>query len=186
MPLIGLVSRLVWQKGIDLCMTVLPGLLRRRAFRLVVLGNGEPRYTTFFARLAAAFPAQVSHQSGFDEIRAHWIEAGSDLFLMPSRYEPCGLNQMYSLRYGTPPVVHATGGLADTVDQYDHRTGSGTGFRFEHFDGAGLTWAIERALSVYEGGRERWTGLQRNGMKMQFGWKHRIGDYVRLYEKLVP
>ena len=186
MPLIGLVSRLVWQKGIDLCMTVLPGLLRRRAFRLVVLGNGEPRYTTFFARLAAAFPAQVSHQSGFDETRAHWIEAGSDMFLMPSRYEPCGLNQMYSLRYGTPPIVHATGGLADTVDQYDHRTGSGTGFRFEHFDGAGLTWAIERALSVYEGGRERWSQLQRNGMKQQFGWKHRIGDYIRLYEKLLP
>jgi starch synthase len=184
MPLVGLVSRLVWQKGIDLCMTVLPGLLRRRAFRLVVLGNGEARYTTFFARLAAAFPAQVSYQAGFDETRAHWIEAGADLFLMPSRYEPCGLNQMYSLRYGTPPIVHATGGLADTVQQYDR--GAGTGFRFEHFDGAGLTWAIERALSVYGGSREQWIRLQRNGMKVPFGWKHRIGDYLRLYRQLVP
>jgi starch synthase len=186
MPLIGLVSRLVWQKGIDLCMTVLPGLLRRRAFRLVVLGNGEPRYTTFFARLAAAFPAQVSYQAGFDETRAHWIEAGCDMFLMPSRYEPCGLNQMYSLRYGTPPIVHATGGLADTVQQYDHRTGTGTGFRFEHFDGGGLTWAIERALSVQAGSREQWIRLQRNGMRVPFGWKHRIGDYLRLYRQLAP
>jgi starch synthase len=93
---------------------------------------------------------------------------------------------MYSLRYGTPPIVHATGGLADTVEQYDHRTQTGTGFRFEHFDGAGLTWAIERALSVYEGGRERWARLQQNGMRQQFGWRHRVGDYVRLYEKLSP
>jgi starch synthase len=184
LPLIGLVSRLVWQKGIDLCMAVLPGLLRKRPFRLVVLGNGETRYTQFFARLAAAFPAQVSYQSGFDETRAHWIEAGCDLFLMPSRYEPCGLNQMYSLRYGTPPIVHATGGLADTVQQWDR--GRGTGFVFEHFDEAGLTWALERALAVYGQGRAQWGVLQRNGMRMQFGWRHRIGDYVQLYRRLRP
>jgi starch synthase len=184
LPLVGLVSRLVWQKGIDLCMAVLPGLLQRRAFRLVVLGNGEPRYTDFFARLAGAFPGRVSYQSGFDETRAHWIEAGCDLFLMPSRYEPCGLNQMYSLRYGTPPIVHATGGLADTVQQWD--SGRGTGFVFDHFDEGGLTWALERALDVYGQGRGQWEALQRNGMRMQFGWKHRIGEYVQLYRKLRP
>jgi starch synthase len=184
MPLVGLVSRLVWQKGIDLCMAVLPRLLRKRPFRLVVLGNGEQRYTQFFARLADAFPAQVSYQSGFDETRAHWIEAGCDLFLMPSRYEPCGLNQMYSLRYGTPPIVHKTGGLADTVQQWDR--GRGTGFVFDHFDEAGLTWAVERALDVYAQGRAQWEVLQRNGMRMPLGWRHRIGEYVELYRKLRP
>jgi starch synthase len=184
LPLFAIVSRLVWQKGIDLCMQVLPGLLRRRPFRLVVLGNGEPQYMQFFGQLANAFPAQVAHQPGYDETRAHWIEAGADLFLMPSRYEPCGLNQMYSMRYGTPPVVHATGGLADTVQQYDG--GQGTGFVFDHFDEAGLTWAIERALEVHGRGGEEWRALQRNGMRRQFGWRHRIGEYVRLYRQLAP
>src|SRR4051812_12602429 len=135
-PVFGIVSRLAWQKGFDLCIPVLPGFLQRHGAQLVVLGTGEPRYQEFFARLATAFPRQVAYQAAFSEDRAHLIEAGSDLFLMPSRYEPCGLNQMYSLRYGTVPIVHRTGGLADTVWQYDDRTGRGTGFLFEHFDEA--------------------------------------------------
>jgi starch synthase len=189
-PLFGLVSRLVWQKGIDLCMSVLPPLLRTRRFQLVVLGTGEPKYEDFFKRLERAFPRQVAYQSTFSEPRAHLIEAGADVFLMPSRYEPCGLNQMYSLRYGTVPIVHKTGGLADTVWQFHGRTGKGTGFVFDHFDEGGLSWAIGRALEVWGSGRgadrERWRGLQRNGMGLPLGWSHRVGQYVDLYKQLVP
>jgi starch synthase len=189
-PLFAIVSRLVWQKGFDLCMGVLPGLLQRRAFQLVVLGTGEPRYEQFFGQLAQQFPRQVAFQRAFNEARAHLIEAGADLFLMPSRYEPCGLNQMYSLRYGTVPVVHKTGGLADTVWQYDDRTGRGTGFVFEHFDEQGLLWAMNRALQVWGSGagadRVRWLELQRNGMRLPFSWEHRIGQYVSLYRRLAP
>ena len=189
-PLAAIVSRLAWQKGFDLCMPVLPGLLQRRAFQLVVLGTGEKRYQDFFEGLVRAFPQQVAFRPTFDENLAHRIEAGADLFLMPSRYEPCGLNQMYSLRYGTVPVVHKTGGLADTVWQYDERSGRGTGFVFEHFDEGGLSWALNRALGVWGTGtgpdRERWIQLQRNGMRLPLGWSHRIDEYVSLYRRLAP
>jgi starch synthase len=189
-PVVGIVSRLVWQKGFDLCTRVLPGLLRRRAFQLVVLGKGEHHYQRFFAELARAFPRQVAFDPAFSEHRAHLIEAGADLFLMPSRYEPCGLNQMYSLRYGTVPVVHRTGGLADTVWPWEPASGRGTGFVFDHFDDAGLAWALGRALDAWGSGagadRERWTRLQRNGMGLPLGWSHRVGEYVDLYRRLAP
>ena len=187
-PVFGIVSRLAWQKGFDLCIPVLPGFLQRNRAQLVVLGTGEPRYQEFFTRLATAFPRQVAYQAAFSEDRAHLIEAGSDLFLMPSRYEPCGLNQMYSLRYGTVPVVHKTGGLADTVSQYDGS--AGTGFVFDHFDEDGLTWALNRALQVWGSvtgaDRARWIELQRNGMRLPLSWEHRIGEYVSLYRRLAP
>ena len=187
-PLFAIVSRLAWQKGFDLCMNVLPGMLQRHRFQLVVLGTGEPRYADFFTQLARAFPQQVAFRGAFDEGLAHRIEAGADVFLMPSRYEPCGLNQMYSLRYGTIPIVHKTGGLADTVRQYDD--GRGTGFLFEHFDDNGLAWAIGRALHVWGTGtgpdRLRWNALQRAGMRVPFGWPHRIGEYESLYRRLAP
>ena len=189
-PLLAIVSRLAWQKGFDLCMPVLPGLLQRRAVQLVVLGTGEKRYQDFFQGLVRAFPRQVAFRPTFDEGLAHRIEAGADLFLMPSRYEPCGLNQMYSLRYGTVPIVHKTGGLADTVWQFDERSGRGTGFVFEHFDEEGLSWALNRALAVWGTGagadRERWIGLQRNGMRLPLGWGDRIDEYVSLYKRLAP
>ncbi len=189
-PLVGVVSRLVWQKGFDLCESVLPALLRRRAFQLIALGTGEPRYEELFRRLGREFPRQVAYRGGFSEPLAHHIEAGSDLFLMPSRYEPCGLNQMYSLRYGTPPIVHRTGGLADTVWQFDARTGKGTGFVFEHFDETGLAWALQRALDVWGDGRgetrARWRALQQSGMRLPFGWDHRVGEYETLYRRVAP
>jgi starch synthase len=189
MPVLGVVSRLVWQKGFDLCMSVLPGLLARRAFQLVVLGTGEPRFEEFFRALARAFPRRVTYQPTFSENLAHRIEAGADAFLMPSRYEPCGLNQMYSLRYGTVPIVHKTGGLADTVWPFDGK-GGGTGFVFEHFDSAGLSWAIQHALDVWGSGtgpdRERWMTLQKNGMGLPLGWRHRVGQYVDLYRLIAP
>lgn len=187
-PVFGLVSRLVWQKGLDLAVEVLPHLLHHHRFQLVVLGKGEPRYEEFFRLLAQAYPHRVGYSSAFNEPRAHQVEAGADLFLMPSRYEPCGLIQMYSLRYGTVPVVHKTGGLADTVWPFDERTGRGTGFVFEHFDARGLSWAMRRALEVWGPGvgahRERWRRLQRNGMDLPLGWRHRVGRYVEIYERL--
>jgi starch synthase len=186
-PVVGLVSRLVWQKGLDLCLEVLPQLLHHHRFQLVVLGKGEPRYEEWFKMLARAYPHRVGYSSAFNEQRAHMVEAGADMFLMPSRYEPCGLNQMYSLRYGTVPIVHKTGGLADTVWPWDGRR-NGTGFVFEHFDGTGLAWAMKRALDTWGTGlgpdRARWRIIQRNGMDLPLGWKHRVGRYVDLYEKL--
>jgi starch synthase len=187
-PLLGIVSRLVWQKGFDLCTKVLPAFLARRPFQLIVLGTGEPVFEEFFTRLARSFPRQVVYKSAFSEPVAHRIEAGADMFLMPSRYEPCGLNQMYSLRYGTPPIVHRTGGLADTVTPFDARHGHGNGFVFDHFDTTGFAWAIGRALDVWGtgkgGDRARWRRLQVNGMREQFSWTRRAGEYVALYRKL--
>jgi starch synthase len=189
-PVIGLVSRLVWQKGLDLVVDVMPHLLMQHRFQLVVLGKGEPRYEDFFRTLHRAFPNKVHFDSAFNESRAHLIEAGADMFLMPSRYEPCGLNQMYSLRYGTVPIVHKTGGLADTVWPFDERSGHGTGFVFEHFTDQGLAWGIREALRIWGSGsgkyRERWQHLQRNGMSLPFGWRHRVGRYVDIYRGLVP
>jgi len=189
-PVIGMCSRLVYQKGIDLCMEVLPGLLELRRFQLVVLGQGEPKYEGFFRELARHFRGRVEFDPTFSERKAHLVEAGADMFLMPSRFEPCGLNQMYSLRYGTVPIVHATGGLADTVWAYDDEAApSGTGFRFERFDAAGLDWALNRALRVWGTGagpdRERWRRIQRNGMGLPFGWRHRVGRYVEVYDRLL-
>ncbi|MDF1565413.1 MAG: glycogen synthase GlgA [Deltaproteobacteria bacterium] len=184
-PLIGVVSRLVWQKGFDLCEAVLPGVLARRAAQLVVLGSGEPRYEAFFSHLARVAPDRVAFRNGFSEALAHRIEAGSDLFLMPSRYEPCGLNQMYSLAYGTPPIVHRTGGLADTVELYDPDAGTGTGFVFDHFDSRGLQWALEAALDTYDDA-EAWAGLIVRGMLEENGWSHRVPEYESLYRALLP
>lgn len=189
-PVIGLVSRLVWQKGLDLVTKVLPTLLQRHRFQFVVLGKGEPKYADFFRTLQRAFPHKVHFDAAFNEQKAHLIEAGVDMFLMPSRYEPCGLNQMYSLRYGSVPIVHKTGGLADTVWNWNEHTGHGTGFVFENFDESGLAWGIQRALQVWGSGegahRARWQHIQRNGMDLPFGWRHRIARYEALYEGLVP
>lgn len=176
-PLIGIVSRLAWQKGFDLCFGVLPQLLSRARVQLVVLGTGEPQYEEFFSALARRFPRQVAYLRAFSEPLAHLIEAGSDMFLMPSRYEPCGLNQIYSLRYGTVPIVHRTGGLADTVN-------GSNGFAFEHFDEQGLMWALRRALSVY--GTADWSRLQRNGMQGRFSWSDRVTAYEQIYRMVAP
>jgi starch synthase len=182
-PLIGMVTRLVWQKGLDLCFEALPALLSQRDAMLVVLGFGEPRYESFFAELARRFPKKVSFANRFSEPLAHLIEAGSDLFLMPSRYEPCGLNQMYSLAYGTPPIVHRTGGLADTVRHWDPQHGRGNGFVFDHFDLRGLKWALGTAVNAYRDART-WPELVRNGMRERHGWSERVRQYEELYRML--
>ena len=148
-PLIGIVSRLVGQKGFELVENVMPGLLQERDFSLAVLGSGEPRYEQFFGRLQQAFRDRVCFYRGYSNKLAHWIEAGTDLFLMPSLYEPCGLNQMYSLKYGTVPIVRETGGLADSVELVNPDAGTGTGIVFDHYNDSGLRWAIRSALDLY-------------------------------------
>ena len=182
-PVLGIVSRLVGQKGFSLLGGVMPDLLRRHGCQLVVLGSGEPGLEDMFTRLQRAFPRQVCFYNGFQNKLAHQIEAGADMFLMPSIYEPCGLNQLYSLRYGTVPIVHRTGGLADTVRNWDPRTGRGTGFAFEHHDDAGLRWALGAALAAYRDPAQ-WRRLQHNGMAEDFSWDVQGKIYERVYQKL--
>jgi starch synthase len=183
-PLAGVVTRLTPQKGIDLMMEVLPPFLAERDLQLAALGSGEARYEEFFSRLARAFPGKTAYHRGYDNELAHLIEAGADLFLMPSRYEPCGLNQMYSLRYGTPPVVRKTGGLADSVEPWDWVTRRGTGFVFEHPTAAGFAWALDAALETYRH-PDSWRELQRNGMARDFSWSRQGALYVDLYRRLL-
>jgi starch synthase len=182
-PVIGIVSRLAGQKGFTLVGDTLPALLRRHRFQLAVLGSGEPRYEQLFAELAAAFPRQVGFHQGFSNELAHLIEAGADMFLMPSRYEPCGLNQLYSLRYGTVPIVHKTGGLADTVQLWDPRDRTGNGIAFDHFTPEGLRWAIEAALTLYSDSGA-WRALIANGMAANFSWDAQGKLYEELYHRL--
>jgi starch synthase len=182
-PLLGLVSRLAVQKGIELMFEALPKVLTARSLSFVALGNGEPQYEDFFAALARRFPGRVKFHAGYDEELAHWIEAASDMFLMPSRYEPCGLNQMYSLRYGTVPIVRRTGGLADSVAPYNRARGSGTGVVFNDFDTHALEWALNTALDLY-GEPRHWVRMMRNGMRKDFSWQRQGGEYVKLYTRL--
>lgn len=183
-PLIGMVTRLVEQKGIDLLPEVLPEVLSRHDCRLIVLGSGEERYEEFFWDLQEQFPAKVFFYRGYSNELAHRIEAAGDIFLMPSMYEPCGLNQMYSLRYGTVPVVRRTGGLADAVEPFDPASRQGTGFLFGPFTSTDLRVALEEALHVYAKPR-LWRRLVRNGMSRDFSWRNQVGRYVDLYRELV-
>jgi len=180
LPLLGVTSRLVAAKGLDVVTTAWWDLLQR-PLRMVVLGSGEPAIEDGFRALAARAPDRFGVRFGYDEPLAHRIEAGADAFLVPSRYEPCGLTQLYSLRYGTPPIVRATGGLADTVEHFDPVTGRGTGFRFETPDGTGLIWAIDQALAAY-GDAPSWQRLMRNGMARDYSWRRSAEGYVSLYE----
>jgi starch synthase len=175
----GVISRLVRDKGLDLVVAAGAELLRRPV-RLVVLGPGEAAVQDGFAALAARAPARVAARFTYDTPLAHKIEAGADLFLMPSRTEPCGLTQMYSLRYGAVPIVRATGGLVDTVEDYDPETGAGTGFRFGPATPGALVGAVDRALTAYPD-RPAWRALMRSGMTRDFGWDRSARAYVELY-----
>jgi starch synthase len=175
-PVLGIVSRLVGQKGFKLFDPEMFELIRKHGFQLVVLGSGEPALEDMFTRMQRAFPRQVCFYQGFKNDLAHLIEAGADMFVMPSVYEPCGLNQLYSLRYGTVPIVHRTGGLADTVT-------ASTGFPFAHHDAAGLRWAVEAALAAYRD-PDRWSRLVANGMAQDFSWEAQSKLYELLYARL--
>ncbi len=175
-PLIGIVSRFVNQKGFDLIQEVAPELMKE-GVALAVLGTGDPEYEQFFRDLAAAWPDRVGVRIAYDNRLAHQIEAGADMFLMPSFYEPCGLNQIYSLRYGTVPVVRATGGLDDTIDE-------DTGFKFREYSGSALMDALRAAVIVWRGDRERWTAIMRAGMRKDFSWNVSATEYSALYRRL--
>ncbi|HPF25708.1 MAG TPA: glycogen synthase GlgA [Steroidobacteraceae bacterium] len=182
-PLLGIVSRMTSQKGFDLLRDALPELLASVDVRLAVLGSGEPEYEQIFSTLAAQFPGRALYRNGYDEPLAHWIEAASDLFLMPSRYEPCGLNQMYSLRYGTIPIVRRTGGLADSVTHFDPLTGRGNGVVFNDFDGNAIRWALRTALDWYAD-PALWEKIVRNAMRADFSWEIQARQYERLFQQL--
>ena len=178
-PLVGMVSRLVEQKGFDLIAHAEAEMLKLEA-RYVVLGSGQPTFQDRLRRAAHKAPERIYYRAGHDEHFAHLIEAGADLFLMPSRYEPCGLNQMYSLRYGTVPVVRATGGLADTVEEFDPRTQQGNGVVFHRFEALEMVSAMRRALAFHRQ-PELWSRLQRNGMDRDFSWRRCAEGYDRIY-----
>jgi starch synthase len=181
-PLVAMISRMIDQKGLDLIAEVADQLPDLDA-TFVVMGTGEPWYQEMWRALARRYPDRVAVRVGFDEALSHLIEAGADLFMMPSRYEPCGLNQMYSLRYGTVPVVRATGGLADTVVDADATDGTGNGFTFTEASGQALLAALRRALAVYRDAPDQWRALQRAGMARDFSWDASARAYVEAYEQ---
>ncbi len=182
-PLIGVVSRLVDQKGFDLVAQVASELADLDA-GFVVVGSGDGRYEQMWRSLAAHRPSRIGAAIGFDERLAHLVEGGADLFLMPSRYEPCGLNQMYSLRYGTVPIVRATGGLVDSVAAWNAATRTGTGFLFAEYSGLAMLETLREALRVY-GQPADWRRLQANGMKVDHSWERSARAYVKVYKGVI-
>ncbi|HTV05133.1 MAG TPA: glycogen synthase GlgA [Acidobacteriaceae bacterium] len=180
MPVLGIVSRFATQKGFDLIAEVAPKLLTGDVF-LVALGTGEPYYEGLFRSLQEQYRGKASIKIAYDSILAHKVEAGSDIFLMPSRYEPCGLNQFYSMKYGTVPVVHATGGLDDTVDEWDPATKIGSGFKYVNQTADDFYAALERALHVFRSDKDSWIQIMRNGMAKSFTWEKPAREYVEVY-----
>ncbi|MCA9039893.1 MAG: glycogen synthase GlgA [Planctomycetaceae bacterium] len=183
-PLIGMISRLAVQKGLDIIAPILEMVQRDAQF--LFLGTGESQYEDHLRYLAQKYPEQIAAYIGFDEGLAHLIEAGSDLFLMPSAYEPCGLNQMYSMLYGTPPIVHETGGLADSVVDTTEETlkeGKGTGFSFKYYNTESLLQTINRALDLYED-KPAWDKLVQNCMKGDWSWSRSAKEYINIYQRL--
>ncbi|MCC5863328.1 MAG: glycogen/starch synthase, partial [Gammaproteobacteria bacterium] len=168
-PIVGMITRLTGQKGIDLLIEALPGLVAAQEFSLVILGMGEPRYVEALRMLAEAHPGAITLLEAHDERLAHRLLAGSDLLLMPSRYEPCGLTQLYAMRYGTIPVVRATGGLADSVQHFDPATGEGTGVVFRDYDVGGISWGLGQALAWFAA-PALWSRVVANAMRTDFSW----------------
>jgi starch synthase len=181
-PVIGIVSRFAAQKGFDL-IALAADRLAHEEVKVCVLGSGDKTYEDLFRRLVRQYPGRFAAKFGYDNEMAHKIEAGADMFLMPSRYEPCGLNQIYSLKYGTVPVVRATGGLDDTIEPYDLRTGKGTGFKFHEYTPEALLTSVQAALALYAKPKE-WRKLMLNGMARDFSWRVAAREYLKIYEKL--
>jgi starch synthase len=182
-PVLGIVSRFATQKGFDLIAQIANRLLNEDIF-LVALGTGEPYYEGLFRSLHEQYQGRISVRVGYDDALAHKVEAGSDIFLMPSRYEPCGLNQIYSLKYGTVPVVHATGGLDDTVEEWNGEGKTGTGFKFHDQNADSFLAAIHRATDLFRDDKKAWTTLMRNGMGKDYSWKEPARQYAALYEEV--
>ncbi|HEY6644724.1 glycogen synthase [Povalibacter sp.] len=183
-PMFGIVSRMTAQKGFDLLFDTLPEILAGRDCCLTAVGNGERRYEEFFDDLQQRFPDRVAFHRGYNEELSHLIEAASDIFLMPSMYEPCGLNQMYSLKYGTVPIVRKTGGLADSVQMWDPATRTGTGVVFNDFDPPAMRWALHTALDLFKD-QDAWQQMMRNGMAKNFSWDTQGMEYEKMYANLL-
>jgi starch synthase len=179
-PLLGIVSRFVNQKGFDLVAEVAYDLMKEN-LAIVALGTGQPEYERLFRALAEKFPSKAAAKIAYDEPLAHKIIAGADMLLIPSRYEPCGLTQLYGLRYGTVPIARTTGGLDDTIQYYDPKTGHGSGFKFDEYDGRALLQCVRAALKSYKD-QKIWRTIQANGMAKDFSWKASAAAYVTLYE----
>ena len=180
-PVIGMVTRLTAQKGIDLLADAIDRLLSMDLC-LVVLGTGEKRYEEMLREVSQRYPERAAFRFRFDNRLAHRIEAGADMFLMPSRYEPCGLNQLYSLRYGTVPIVRATGGLDDTIESFDPQTHRGNGFKFEDYSPEALLQAVREALARFAEPNV-WATIMRNGMSAYFGWDVSARKYQQVYRE---
>ena len=181
-PVIGIISRLADQKGFDLIGEIFDDLMKLN-LQIVVLGTGEKKYHDMFEKAQRKFPGKFAARLSFDNDLAHLIEAGSDMFLMPSRYEPCGLNQIYSLRYGTIPLVRATGGLDDTIEDFNASSGTGTGFKFKHYASGDLLKVVQRALHAFAD-HASWRKLMKHGMSKDFSWESSAKKYIQLYRSL--
>jgi len=183
-PLIGMVSRMVAQKGYDIFVESINELMILNA-QWIILGSGEEKYETMFRTLSNNLPQKVGVYTGYSSELSHLVEAGADMFLMPSRYEPCGLNQIYSLKYGTVPIVRKTGGLADTVHDWDelhsYKLDTGTGFSFNDHTGYALINGVERAINCFSV-KNIWEKIQSNGMKKDYSWKRSAEQYIELYK----
>jgi len=183
-PLVGIITRQTTQKGLDLIAAVIDQIIGL-GVQFVLLGTGDDYYERLFAEVKMRYPQQTSINLGFDAVLAQKIYAGSDIFLMPSRFEPCGLGQLISLRYGTIPVVRRTGGLEDTIKNYDPETGYGNGFDFVEYRPEGLLEALKRAVTLYRTNPKAWNKLVRSAMNMDFSWNRSAIKYLELYEKAI-
>ena len=181
-PVIGMISRLADQKGFDILADSLEDLSQRELF-IVLLGTGEEKYHSLFRKVVKKYPRHFGVRIAFDNVLAHKIEAGSDMFLMPSRYEPCGLNQIYSLKYGTVPIVRATGGLDDTIVDFNGKTGKGNGFKFRGYNSREMVEAIDRSVITFQN-KKLWYGLMKNGMNEDFSWHRSAEKYVSMYRDI--
>ena len=182
-PVIGIISRLAEQKGFDLITAAMDNLMKE-GVQLIILGTGDEKYHLLLGSLVKKYPGQIGLKIAFDNTLAHKIEAGADLFLMPSRFEPCGLNQIYSLKYGTVPIVRAVGGLDDTIEDHQPGTRRGTGFKFSEYSVAALMEAVRRALTAFRN-RPGWEELMVRGMAADFSWDRSARTYLQVYEDLV-
>ncbi len=184
-PVIGVVSRLVEQKGLDLLAQCIESVVNNMQVQFAILGSGEKRLEDYFGGLPARYPGRIGSFIGYNDGLAHLIEAGSDFFVMPSRYEPCGLNQIYSLKYGTLPIVRATGGLDDTVQQYDELSGAGNGFKFWEISSSALYYAIGWAVSTYYDRRPHLQRMIQSAMSQRFSWEDSAEQYIEIYQKAI-
>jgi starch synthase len=184
-PLVGVISRFAHQKGLDILAACIEEVVRDMGVQFAILGSGDKALESYYGALSSRYPGRIGSHIGYSNELAHWIEAGSDFFVMPSRYEPCGLNQIYSLKYGTLPIVHATGGLADTVVQYDEETGTGTGFKFYQLDANAVYYALGWAVSTYYDRPHHVAQMIRRAMAQRFSWNESALSYLDAYARAI-